>query len=169
MTKGLPEMLSKQYELQASLYGAEELSKIMADREARVAYIKEHSIHLNQEINEMLYELPHFKPWKDYAGMGPEAQEVAFQKARCEMIDAWHFFMNIMLALGFSPYEFVGMYFDKHAENLQRQEDHYTWDKSYRRPYDNIDQITFDHYTNGLVDYDSMTDRHRINKGGTQV
>lgn len=132
MTKGLPEMLSKQYELQASLYGAEKLSKIMFDKEARVQYIKEHSIHLNQEINEMLYELPYFKPWKDYTSMGPEAQEIAFQKARCEMIDAWHFFMNIMLALGFSPEEFVAMYFDKHAENLQRQEEHYTWDKSFR-------------------------------------
>jgi len=100
--------------------------------EERTAFIKEHSLHLNQEINEMLYELPYFKPWKDYAGMDTEAKQVAFAAARKEMIDAWHFFMNIMLALGFSAEEFIAMYFEKNKINYQRQKDGYTFDKSYR-------------------------------------
>lgn len=100
--------------------------------EERVAFIKEHSIHLNQEINEMLYELPYFKPWKDYSGVdaGKEAEMLA--KARMECIDAWHFFMNIMLALGFSADQFVEMYMAKNKENHRRQDDGYTADKSYR-------------------------------------
>lgn len=102
------------------------------DEKERVAFIKEHSIHLNQEINEMLYELPFFKPWKDYSNMSPEAIEVAFAKARMECIDAWHFFMNIMLALGFSAEEFYEMYLAKNSENHRRQDEGYTADKSYR-------------------------------------
>ena len=102
------------------------------DIEERVAFIKEHSIHLNQEINEMLYELPFFKPWKDYSNMGPEAIDIAMQKARMECVDAWHFFMNIMLALGFSADEFYKMYVAKNNENHRRQDEGYTADKSYR-------------------------------------
>lgn len=98
----------------------------------RVAFIKEHSIHLNQEVNEMLYELPYFKPWKDYSGLSTEAEAMAMAKARMECIDAWHFFMNIMIALGFSADEFVEMYMAKHKENNRRQDDGYTADVSYR-------------------------------------
>ena len=98
----------------------------------RVAFIKEHSIHLNQEINEMLYELPYFKPWKDYSSLTETDELLAIDKARMECIDAWHFFMNIMLALGFSPEGFYEMYLAKNKENHRRQDDGYTADKSYR-------------------------------------
>lgn len=98
----------------------------------RVAFIKEHSIHLNQEINEMLYELPYFKPWKDYSGLNEDKEQQMMAKARMECIDAWHFFMNIMLALGFTADEFTYMYMKKNQENHRRQDDGYTADKSYR-------------------------------------
>lgn len=124
----LESMLEKQTEFQCRL-DEKFLDKTV---EERVAFIKEHSIHLNQEINEMLYELPFFKPWKDYTGMGVEAQNIAMQKARCEMIDAWHFFMNIMIGLGFTAEEFYDMYMEKITENHKRQDDGYTYDKSYR-------------------------------------
>lgn len=105
--------------------------------EERVAFIKEHSIHTNQEINEMLYELPFFKPWKDYSGMSEEKQLIAFAKARMEMIDAWHFFMNMMLALGFSAEEFFIMYMEKNKENHRRQDAGYSYDQSYRNEGEN--------------------------------
>lgn len=100
--------------------------------EERVQFIKEHSIHLNQEINEMLYELPFFKPWKDYSNMSKEEQEAALDKARMEMIDAWHFFMNISIALGFTAETFYDIYMCKISENHKRQDEGYTYDKSYR-------------------------------------
>lgn len=102
------------------------------DFKARVAFIKEHSIHLNQEINEMLYELPFFKPWKDYSSMSEEAVQIAMQKARMEMVDAFHFFMNMMLGLGFTADEFYYMYCQKNKENHRRQDEGYTADKSYK-------------------------------------
>lgn len=98
----------------------------------RVAFIKEHSIHLNQEINEMLYELPYFKPWKDYSGMSDDELTDGFEKACVELIDAWHFFMNIALALGLEPDEFYNIYVAKNKENHRRQDEGYTADKSYR-------------------------------------
>ena len=59
----LEEMLQKQEALQTRLgYDFSNMTK-----EEITAYIKEFSIHLNQEVNEMLYELPYFKPWKDYS------------------------------------------------------------------------------------------------------
>ena len=100
--------------------------------EEEVAFIKEHSIHLNQEINEMLYELPFFKPWKDYSKMTEMDQECAMVKAQKEMVDAWHFFMNMMLALGFDADLLHTMYMEKIKENHARQNAGYTHDKSYR-------------------------------------
>lgn len=98
----------------------------------RVAYIKEHSIHLNQEINEMLYELPFFKPWKNYEDMSNEDIDAAFRKARMECVDAWHFFMNIMIMLGFTAETFYNTYMAKNRENHRRQDAGYTAGVSYK-------------------------------------
>ena len=100
--------------------------------EQRVAFIKEHSIHLNQEVNEMLYELPYFKPWKNYRGLTPRMENEMLEKARMELVDAWHFFMNIAIALGISPEQLYVMYMAKSKENHRRQDEGYTADKSYR-------------------------------------
>lgn len=98
----------------------------------RVAFIKEHSIHLNQEVNEMLYELPYFKPWKNYDGLTAGQEEEMLEKARMELIDAWHFFMNMAIALGLNAEQFYTMYLAKNGENHRRQDEGYTVDKSYR-------------------------------------
>jgi dimeric dUTPase (all-alpha-NTP-PPase superfamily) len=100
--------------------------------EESTAFIKEHSIHLNQEINEMLYELPFFKPWKDYSAMSEEEIVEAINKARVECVDAWHFFMNIMLGLGLDADEFYRLYLAKNSENHRRQDEGYDADTSYK-------------------------------------
>ena len=124
----LEHMLDMQQTFQERL-GADFSNMSVKDR---VAFIKEHSLHLNQEINEMLYELPYFKPWKDYSGLTEADECAAMDKARMECVDAWHFFMNIMLALGFQPESFYEMYLAKNKENHRRQDEGYTVDKSYR-------------------------------------
>lgn len=124
----LEEMMSKQREFQMRL---DPDFNAMTPKQ-RVAFIKEHSIHLNQEVNEMLYELPFFKPWKNYDGMSDQEIMAAFEKARMECVDAWHFFMNIMLALGFTAEEFHEMYMAKNKENHRRQDAGYTADVSYK-------------------------------------
>lgn len=124
----LQDMLDMQKALQAFLgYDFDNMSI-----QDRVKYIKEFSIHLNQEINEALYELPFFKPWKDYSGMSDDEIVNALVAYKKEIIDAWHFFMNMMLLVDFQADEFAHMYYEKNAENIERQKRGYTHDVSYR-------------------------------------
>ena len=124
----LAEMLEMQRMLQKSLgYDFTQMSV-----EQCVAYAKEMSIHLTQEIHECLYELPFFKPWKDYSNMTDLDQIAAAGKAQAEMIDMWHFFMNMMLALGLTADKMYVAYKEKNQENYDRQVRGYTHDISYR-------------------------------------
>jgi len=124
----LQEMLDMQNKLQEKLgYNIPDLTT-----EERTAYIKEFSIHLNQEINEMLYELPFFKLWKDYSKMTLEEVATQIDKARGEFIDAWHFMLNIALALSFTEQDIFEAYAEKNKENYRRQDAGYTHDVSYR-------------------------------------
>ena len=124
----LDKMLQKQKELQERLgYDFSSMT-----REEITAYIKEFSIHLTQEMHEMLYFLPYFKSWKDYSAMTIEEYEADMEEARKEFIDMFHFVLNIALALDMSDKDIYGMYMAKNEENHRRQDEGYTHDKSYR-------------------------------------
>ena len=90
------------------------------------------TIHLTQELHELLYEIPHFKPWKDYSGMSLFDSYKSWYKASKELIDMLHFFLNICLALGLDADNLYDMYMAKNKENHKRQDEGYTHDKSYR-------------------------------------
>ena len=124
----LDKMLQKQEELQERLgydFGS------MTQEEITV-YIKEFSIHLTQELHEMLHVLPYFKPWMDYSAMTVEEYETGMEEARKEFIDMFHFMLNIALALDMSDKDIYDMYMEKNKENHKRQDEGYTYDKSYR-------------------------------------
>ncbi len=95
------------------------------DLKERAAFLRDHFVFCNQEMQEMLYELPYFKPWKDYSKMTDEEIEEAYNKAKEEIIDAWHFFINIMLGLGMTAEELFTRYLNKHKENIRRQNEGY--------------------------------------------
>lgn len=98
----------------------------------RTAYIKEMSIHINQELNELLYELPFFKPWKDYSNMTDAEIADAFTKASKEFIDLVHFMLNVGIALNMTSSTMFTEYYMKNKENYERQLEGYTHDKRYR-------------------------------------
>lgn len=124
----LQEMMDKQLELQERLgYDIDGM-----DTEDRADYIKEFSIHLTQELHELLYEIPFFKKWKIYSNMTEEEINTSWAAAKKEYIDMLHFMLNIGLALGFSAEEMRDMYMSKNKENHKRQDEGYTHDKSYR-------------------------------------
>ena len=124
----LQEMMDKQLELQERLgYDIDGM-----DTEDRADYIKEFSIHLTQELHELLYEIPFFKKWKDYSNMTEEEINTSWAAAKKEYIDMLHFMLNIGLALSLSAEEMHDMYMDKNKENHERQDEGYTHDKSYR-------------------------------------
>lgn len=87
------------------------------DAKARTAYIKEFVLMLEDELHEMLHELPYFKPWKKYATV--ESTEKACE----EFADAIHFFLNIAIGLGMTPERMYEYYMRKNAINGQRLED----------------------------------------------
>ena len=88
----------------------------------RSAFLRDHTIFCEQELHEMLYEVPFFKHWKDYSNVDSEA---ALEKAKEELIDAWHFFMNISIGLGMDADEFYKRYLSKHKINIERQDNGY--------------------------------------------
>ena len=97
------------------------------DLKERAAFLRDHFVFCNQEMQEMLYEIPFFKHWKDYSKMTDEEIEEAYDKAKEEVIDAWHFFINIMLGLGITAEELFTRYLNKHKENIRRQYEGYNY------------------------------------------
>lgn len=77
-----------------------------------VQYLKDMAYAAEDEIHEMMDEVD-WKPWTP-------GNSVNFQRAKQEMIDEWHFFMNRWLALGGTSDEFVTMYFAKAQKNHGR-------------------------------------------------
>ena len=89
------------------------------------AYIKEYSLHMTQELHEMLHELPFFKPWKDYTDMTFGEVVMRQSRAREEYIDVLHFMLNIALALGLTEDDIFQAFVKKHAINNKRQDGGY--------------------------------------------
>lgn len=98
----------------------------------KAAFMKAHFVYLDQELQEALYEMPFFKDWKDYSSMSDEDIEKAWAKVRMELIDALHFFVNLLLCSGMSANDVYNMYLAKNKENNRRQDAGYTADVSYR-------------------------------------
>ena len=72
-----------------------------------------HVTALTDELHEVLRETP-WKPWKKSAEFNQEAYKE-------EMVDAFHFFMNLMLIGNMDFPELLAGYEAKHAENIARQ------------------------------------------------
>lgn len=124
----LATIMKKQSELQQRL--GYNFSK-MTEQE-RAEFMRNHRGYLEDELAEALYEMPGYKTWKDYSGMSTEAKEIAWQKVRMELVDALHFFTNLLLCAGFTADELFKMYMMKNAENNRRQDDGYSANVTYR-------------------------------------
>lgn len=110
----LSTMMRQQYEMQRDVYGID--YKALTDAE-RVSHFKEMYIALDDEMHEALGEMG-WKPW---------ASSKHFNKAAVqgELIDAWHFFMNLMMIAGMTPEDLFENYQTKRAKNIKRQEENY--------------------------------------------
>ena len=103
----------------------------MTDKE-RAAFMRDHRGYLEDEVAEALYEMPYYKSWKNYESMTDAEKAEAWSKVRMELVDALHFFTNLLLAAGFTPEMLYNMYVHKNLENHRRQDAGYTADVSYR-------------------------------------
>jgi dimeric dUTPase (all-alpha-NTP-PPase superfamily) len=75
------------------------------------------SLALIDEIMEALRETP-WKPWK-------KQQEFHQEKFKEELIDCWHFLINLTLASGMDAQELYDKFVNKNNENFKRQKNNY--------------------------------------------
>ena len=85
--------------------------------EHRQEYINIQSLALIVEITEALQETP-WKPWKQNSTY----DRLKFQK---ELIDCWHFLINLSLVAFETENDFYQMFIEKNNINIKRQEDGY--------------------------------------------
>jgi len=84
----------------------------------RQRYIEKMFIGMVTELSEAIEETPWKKPWKKSVVHNEE-------KFKQELIDAWHFLINLSIASGMDADELFKRYTEKHDINEKRQEDGY--------------------------------------------
>jgi dimeric dUTPase (all-alpha-NTP-PPase superfamily) len=114
MSDRLEEMFELQNRLQTQAYGTDIAT--LSDFEA-IDFIKDMHIALTDELHEMLGEVG-WKPWATSKHINSEA-------AKGELVDAWHFFMNLCIVVGLTPDELYSRYKKKREKNIKRQEEGY--------------------------------------------
>lgn len=87
----------------------------------RANYIKSMILWQTDETHEALHELPYAKEWSKKYDKSDYNHEKQWKLFKEEMIDSLHFFINIMIAAGFTPQEIYDMYIEKNKENIDRQ------------------------------------------------
>lgn len=117
----LAEMLAAQLKLQKEHMKDGNPQTLTGDEMAD--FMRWNAFALEDEIHEAMAEVG-WKPWATHRGIA----EAAFLK---EMVDGWHFFMNMLLcALPDSPEviaeKFMAAYYEKNQINAQRQLEGYT-------------------------------------------
>lgn len=86
------------------------------------AYIKEMHLWVVDEMSEGLHELKYAKGWsKKYDSWTEEETKLRDDNFKDEMVDAFHFFMNILIATGMDANELYERYLNKNEINIERQ------------------------------------------------
>lgn len=110
----MQDMLDMQRSLQIKSYGQDPLE---LGNEELMDWIRWNVLACEDELHEAMAE----SGWKPWATSNHINKEAFFH----EMIDAWHFFMNLLLVTGYSANDFYRAYIDKHHLNAKRQADGY--------------------------------------------
>lgn len=114
MSNNFEAMLAAQRALQINSFGNNpgELSQ-----EEAVEFIRWNTLAATDELHEALAEVG-WKPWATSKHINREA-------FISELVDAFHFYMNLMLVVNCSVEEFTEAYFKKRSINEQRQAEGY--------------------------------------------
>lgn len=80
-------------------------------------YIKDMSMALVDEVMEAVRETP-WKPWK-------KQQDYKREEFQKELVDAWHFLINLTLVSGMSSDDLFDAFLEKHQVNNDRQKNKY--------------------------------------------
>lgn len=108
------EALDAQHQLQINSFGNDPKT---LDDEAKLEWIRWNMLALMDELHEALAETG-WKPWA-------KSKHVARDAYVSELVDAFHFLMNLMLVVDCDADEFLAKYFEKRGINVQRQAEGY--------------------------------------------
>lgn len=111
----LAQMLEMQKDLQIKAYG---LTPGDMSINEKISYIKDMILASTDELHEVLAEID-WKPWTQ------GERTINTDGVKKELVDIWHFFMNIMLATGMNTDELYKMYMKKRQVNIDRQDSGY--------------------------------------------
>lgn len=111
----LGEMFELQGDLQKKAYGMHPTD--IVDDEEKIQFIKDMKLALDDEMSEFMAEIG-WKPWATSRHINQEA-------AQGELVDVFHFFMNLCMGVGMTPDELFSKYKAKRLKNIKRQEDGY--------------------------------------------
>lgn len=115
MSDRLSQMLGMQRNLQVEAYGRDPSTLNTSEK---IQFIKDMHIALTDEMHEVLGEID-WKPWTH------GERQINVDGVKKELVDIWHFYMNIMLAVGMSTDELYKMYTKKRQVNANRQANGY--------------------------------------------
>jgi hypothetical protein len=111
----LAQMFKLQGELQRDTYGSHPGD--IEDPAERIQFIKDMNLALQDELHEFLAETG-WKPWAT-------SRHINEESAKGELVDAFHFFMNLCMAVDLGPGELFERYVEKRMRNIKRQEEGY--------------------------------------------
>lgn len=87
-------------------------------------FINQMILAIIEEAIETLKKSPYKNP--DFVKFGWKKTQVWDEKMfKMEIIDLWHFLMNLCIVVGMGPEEFFKVYCDKNKENHERQDNGY--------------------------------------------
>lgn len=84
----------------------------------RAAYLRDMTLALTDELHEALQESG-WKPWQTSRHLNADAYGM-------ELVDAFHFLVNLWLAIGWTADDVERAYFEKAQKNARRQTEGYT-------------------------------------------
>ena len=113
----LQQLLNAQEDLQINSYGSSPALLLPDDTEAAIDFIRWNILALTDELHEALGETG-WKPWAT-------SRHVNLTAFKGELVDAYHFFMNLMLVVGMDGDELFERYHEKRAKNAKRQAEGY--------------------------------------------
>jgi len=117
----LSDLFIQQFKLQDRLGN---IKKIKSSPEMKQKYINQMILAIHEEAVEIMRETAYKNP--DYVEFGwKKGQKFDNEKFKEEIVDIWHFVLNLCIVADMDSDELVARFFNKNQENHKRQDDGY--------------------------------------------
>ena len=113
----MKKMLKEMFDLQVDFQSRVCDFPVFNIQKEHIDYIRSQTLACIDELMEALHNTP-WKPWK-------KNQKFDREKFKEELVDVWHFLINLTLASGMGPTSLYQRFIKKNKENNKRQDEGY--------------------------------------------